>query len=161
MRNLSFLSILFSIILDVNKERRPNVMVKLYNSRTRDMQNILTIGETKIKLDELQCRPMPGLWGMESPLHTVRSQEVLDFLLDCRKGDKCQESFRNMLSSRDARGFNVLRALIARDENDIAMRFLDHHLRFMADRFRNVPKIYTNTILGALQLQPFVWTFLP
>ena len=112
-------------------------MVKLYNSRTRDMQNILTIGETKIKLDELQCRPMPGLWGMESPLHTVRSQEVLDFLLDCRKGDKCQESFRNMLSSRDARGFNVLRALIARDENDIAMRFLDHHLRFMADRFRN------------------------
>ena len=112
-------------------------MVKLYNSRTRDMKNILTIGETKIKLDELQCLPMPGLWGMESPLHTVRSGEVLDFLLDCRKGDKNQESFLDMLSSRDARGFNVLRALVARDENDIALRFLDHHLRFMSDRFRN------------------------
>ena len=112
-------------------------MVKLYNSRTPDMKNILTIGETKIKLDELQCLPMPGLWGMESPLHTVRSGEVLDFLLDCRKGDKNQESFLDMLSSRDARGFNVLRALVARDENDIALRFLDHHLRFMSDRFRN------------------------
>ena len=110
-------------------------MVKLYNSRTQDMKNILTIGEVEIKLDDLQSLPIPGLWGMESPLHTVRSQEVLDFLLDCRKGDKNQESFLNMLSSRDARGFNVLRALVARDENDIAMRFLDHHLRFMSDRF--------------------------
>ena len=113
-------------------------MVKLYDSRTRDMKNILTIGERPVKLDDLQNLPMPGLWGMESPLHTVRSPEVLDFLLDCRKGDKIQESFLKMLSSRDARGFNVLRALVARDENDIAMRFLDHHLRFMSDRFQNI-----------------------
>ena len=117
-------------------------MVKLYNSRTLDMKNILTIGEMEIKLDDLQSLPMPGLWGMESPLHTVRSQEVLDFLLDCRKGDKNQESFLDMLSSRDTRGFNVLRALVARDENDIAMRFLDHHLRFMTDRFQNIPQIH-------------------
>ena len=147
MVNWSYLSNLSSIILDVNKERRTRTMVKLYDSRTRDMKNILTIGGEVIKLDDLQCptRSMPGLWGMESPLHTVRSPEVLDFLLDCRKGDKIQESFLKMLSSRDARGFNVLRALVARDENDIAMRFLDHHLRFMSDRFRNLSQnIYSH-----------------
>ena len=121
-------------------------MKRLYNSRTQDMKNTLTIGGTKLKLDDLQSLPVPGLWGLESPLHTVKSQEVLDFLLDRRKEDKNEDSFEDMLSSRDARGFNVLRSLIARDENDIAMRFLDHHLCQMSDRL----EIYQQCIVKNL-----------
>ena len=116
-------------------------MKRLYNSRTQDMKNTLAIGGTKLKLDDLQSLPVPGLWGLESPLHTVKSQEVLDFLLDRRKEDENEDSFEDMLSSRDARGFNVLRSLIARDENDIAMRFLDHHLCQMSDRLEIIQTI--------------------
>ena len=121
-------------------------MKRLYNSRTQDMKNTLAIGGTKLKLDDLQSLPVPGLWGLESPLHTVKSQEVLDFLLDRRKEDENEDSFEDMLSSRDARGFNVLRSLIARDENDIAMRFLDHHLCQMSDRL----EIYQQSIVKNL-----------
>ena len=123
----------------------------LYKSRTRDMRNTLTIGDPgssdhrEIELGELQGLPVPGLWGMESPLHTVRNQEVLDFLLDFKKGDEHEDSFRDMISSRDARGFNVLRALVARDENDLAMRFLDHHIGYMSDR-QGIQKIISSDL---------------
>ena len=107
------------------------------------MKNKLTNGKKEIRLDGLQSLPMPGLWGMESPLHTVRSQEVLDFLLDCTDDNK--ECWSKMLSSRDARGFNVLRALVARDENDLAMRFLDHHIGYMSDR-QGIQKIISSDL---------------
>ena len=100
----------------MGKESKADIIDVLYKSRTRDMRNTLTVGDPgssdqrEIKLGELQGLPMPGLWGMESPLHTVRNQEVLDFLLDFKKGDEHEDSFRDMISSRDARGFNVLRA---------------------------------------------------
>ena len=100
----------------MGKESKADIIDVLYKSRTRDMRNTLTFGDPgssdhrEIKLGELQGLPMPGLWGMESPLHTVRNQEVLDFLLDFKKGDEHEDSFRDMISSRDARGFNVLRA---------------------------------------------------
>jgi hypothetical protein len=63
----------------------------------------------------------------ESALHTARTNEVIDLLLESKEKDPCTEDLAKMIYSRDKSGNNVLSSYISRDL-DLAQHFLDHHI---------------------------------
>eukprot|EP00092_Neocalanus_flemingeri_P010489 GFUD01011300.1.p1 GENE.GFUD01011300.1~~GFUD01011300.1.p1 ORF type:complete len:769 (+),score=191.85 GFUD01011300.1:38-2344(+) len=63
----------------------------------------------------------------ESPLHSARTNEMIDFLLKSEEKDPCTKEMGEMIYSRDNDGNNVLSNYISRDL-DLAEHFLDHHI---------------------------------
>ena len=63
----------------------------------------------------------------ESVLHTARTTEMIDFLLECEEKDPCTKEVSEMIYSRDTSGQNVLSNYISRDL-DLAQHFLSHHI---------------------------------
>lgn len=101
--------------------------ISLFKSRTRSLVE---------RPPGQQRSAVAGLQGKESPLHTARSEAMLDFLLKCEYDER--HVWLQMLSSRDERcdgaRYNVLRAYLAREDIDLAKRFLDHHVNKITDR---------------------------